>query len=88
VTLETLRDLCAKFQPHTIFFKVRAFFELIPTYYNENINANRSEESENTKMNNDIISAKRQTVYDSIFALKQAKIDHDKVDKNHCSIKL
>jgi len=39
-------------------------------------------------MNNDIISAKRQTVYDSIFALKQAKIDHDKVDKNHCSIKL
>ena len=23
VTLETLRDLCAKFQPHTIFFKVK-----------------------------------------------------------------
>ena len=53
----------------------------------ENINANRSEESENTNMNNDIISAKRQTVYDSFFALKQAKIDHDKIDKNHCSIK-
>ena len=29
-----LRDLCAKFQPHSIFFKVKAFFELIlPDYY-------------------------------------------------------
>ena len=34
VVLGLLRDLCAKFQPHTIFFKVKAFFELIlPDYY-------------------------------------------------------
>ena len=33
VALGLLRDLCAKFQPHTIFFKVKAFFELIlPDY--------------------------------------------------------
>ena len=48
----------------------------------ENLNAKRSEESENTNMNNDIISAKRQTVYDSFFALKKTKIDHDKIYKS------